>query len=194
MSLVQLTSSRVYHVIPDDHYPTNDNTYTLQHYLNNTSKYFTSNVQLHFLPGQYFLNTDLIISNISNFSLVGNISDGEVHTVINCTSPAGVLVISSEDILISNIVMWECSNHYDLHKKITVFRTSFKFDSKAIMILNNITVIVNQFHCFSSSYTDECRVHFRNTLINSKQHHFKLHYCRVYRLPIVCYKPHCRND
>ncbi|XP_065918699.1 uncharacterized protein [Dysidea avara] len=92
MVLVQSTSSRVYHVIPDDHYPTNDNTYTLQHCLNYTWKYFTSNVQLHFLPGQYFLDTDLRISGISNFSLVGNISDGEVHTVINCSSPASVLV------------------------------------------------------------------------------------------------------
>ena len=105
-ALVQSTSGRMYHVIPDDHYPTSDNTYTLQHYLNNTSKYFTSNAQLHFLPGQYFLNTDLIISNISNFSLVGNISNEEIHTIINCTSPAGVLMISSEDVFISNVVMW----------------------------------------------------------------------------------------
>ena len=30
------TSSHVYHVIPDGHYPTSDDTYTLQHYLNNT--------------------------------------------------------------------------------------------------------------------------------------------------------------
>ena len=161
-ALVQSTSAKVYQVIPDDHYyPTSDKTYTLQHYLNNTSKYFTSNVQLHFLPGQYFLNTDLIISNISNFSLVGNISDGEVHTVINCTSPAGVLVIDSDNIFFGNIVMWECSNDLKL-KKTTLVRT-FRFNSKTLLILNSTTVEVIHFHSLSSSHTEKCRVHLRNT-------------------------------
>ena len=64
------TTSTVYYVMPDNHYhPINDN---LQHYLNNTNKYFTSNTQLHFLPGQYYLNNDLIIQGVSNFSLTGN--------------------------------------------------------------------------------------------------------------------------
>ena len=161
MSLVQSTScSRVYHVIPDDHYSTSDNTYTLKHYLNNTSKYFTSNVQLHFLPGQYFLNTDLIISNISNFSLVGNISDGEVHTVINCTSPAGVFVEKSTSILISNIAMWECSNHYTL-PRITVNKRN------TLLISHCFAVRVFHFSVYS-------RFQIKNCYIQILHEHWKL--------------------
>ena len=168
-SLLQATSSRVYHVIPDGHHPTSDNTYTLQHYLNNTSKYFTSNVQLHFLPGQYLLNSDLIISYISNFSLVGNISDGEVHTIINCTSPAAVVVENSENILISNFVMRDCM----YKKSYTVWefiRFGFhlhpvalvKNSRKTVFIINSVLVTISHFHSLSTSYTEECRVHFRN--------------------------------
>ena len=101
-SLLHTTTSTIYYVIPDDHYhPINDNTYTLQHYLNNTNKYFTSNTQLHFLPGQYYLNNDLIIQGVSNFSLIGNRTNEVINTVINCTSPAGIAVVGSSNIVIA---------------------------------------------------------------------------------------------
>ena len=99
--------------MPDNHYHSiNDNTYTLQHYLNNTNKYFTSNIQLHFLPGQYYLNNDLIIQGVSNFSLIGNRTNEVINTVINCTSPAGIVVVNSSNIVIANTVINECGNNY----------------------------------------------------------------------------------
>ena len=99
--------------MPDNHYhPINDNTYTLQHYLNNTKKYFTYNTQLHFLPGQY-LNNDLIIQGVSNFSLIGNRTNEVINTVIKCTSPAGIAVVGSSNIAIANIVINECGNDYN---------------------------------------------------------------------------------
>ena len=99
--------------MPDNHHHSiNDNTYTLQHYLNNTNKYFTSNTQLHFLPGQYYLNNDLIIQDVSNFSLIGNRTNEVINTIINCTSPAGIAVVGSSNIVIANIVMNECGNDY----------------------------------------------------------------------------------
>ena len=113
-SLLHSTTSTVYYVMPDDHYhPINDNTYTFQHYLNNTNKYFTSNTQLHFLPGQHYLNNDLIIQGVSNFSLIGNRTNEVINTVINCTSPAGIAVVGSSNIVIANIVMNECRNDHN---------------------------------------------------------------------------------
>ena len=110
-ALLHTTTSTVYYVMPDNHYhPINDNTYTLQHYLNNTNKYFTSNTQLHFLPGQYYLNNDLMIQGVSNFTLVGNRINEVINTVINCTSPAGIVVDGSSNIVIANMVMNECGN------------------------------------------------------------------------------------
>ena len=123
-SLLHTTTSTVYYVMPDDHYhPINDNTYTLQHYLNNINKYFTSNSQLHFLPGQYYLNNDLIIQNVSNFSLIGNRTNEVINTVINCTSPAGIVVVGSSNIVIANIVMNECGNQYIIFLKQSAFIT-----------------------------------------------------------------------
>ena len=109
--LFHTTSSTVYYVIPDDHYTTNNNTYTLQHYLNNINKYFTSHTQLHFLPGQYYLNTDLIIQHVSNLSLIGKRTDEIINSVIKCTSPAGIIVVGSSNLVIANFVMKECGNH-----------------------------------------------------------------------------------
>jgi len=113
-SLLHTTSSTVYYVIPDDHYTTNNNSYILQHYLNNTNKYFTSHTQLHFLSGQYYLSTDLVIQHVSNLSLIGNRTNEVINSVINCTSPAGIVVVDSSNIVIANIVMNDCGNDYNL--------------------------------------------------------------------------------
>ena len=141
-SLLHTTTSTVYYVMPDDHYhPINDNTYTLQHYLNNTNKYFTSNTQLHFLTGRYYLNNDLIIQGVSNFSLIGNRTNEVINTVINCTSPAGIAVVGSSNIVIANIVMNECGNDYDsftiniLENQAKDVKTVFVLDSQSITIM-----------------------------------------------------------
>ena len=141
--LLHTTTSTVYYVMPDDHYhPINDNTYTLQHYLNNTNKYFTSNTQLHFLPGQYYLNNDLIIQGVSNFSLIGNRTNEVINTVINCTLPAGIAVVGSSNIVIANIVMNECGNdyksfltniHHDQYQSENI-KCLFVLDSKSVTI------------------------------------------------------------
>ena len=141
VSLLQITTSTLYHVMPDDHYhPINDNTYTLQHYLNNTNKYFTSNTQLHFLPGQYYLYNDLIIQGISNFSLIGNRIGEVINTVINCTSPAGIAVVRSSNIVIANIVMNKCGNN-------------FEWFIPGNKTLGNTTKTLFVFHCNSVTIT-----------------------------------------
>jgi len=111
-SLLHTTSSTVYYVIPDGHYTINNDTYTLQHYLNNIKKYFTSHTQLHFPPGQYYLNADLIMQHVSNLSLIGNRTNEVINSVIKCTSPAGIVAVGSSNIVIANIVMKECGSNY----------------------------------------------------------------------------------
>ena len=141
-SLLHIATSTIYYVMPDNHYhPINDNTYTLQHYLNNTNKYFTSNTQLHFLPGQYYFNNDLIIQGVSNFSLIGNRINEVINTVINCTSPAGIVVVGSSNIVIANIVMNECGNDYKSISMTNIYqyqgkhiKSLFVLDSKSITI------------------------------------------------------------
>ena len=161
---LHITNSTVHYVMPDNHYhPINDNTYTLQHYLNNTNKYFTSNTQLHFLSGQYYLNNDLIIQGVSNFSLIGNRTDEVINTVINCTSPAGIVVVNSSNIVITNIVMNDCGNDY------TTFLIDYSFEGKITHLISLLflqcKVIVCTYFCTNK---DAGGIQFINPLINTE--------------------------
>ena len=120
--LLRIVNSNLYYVIPDDRYSTNNNTHVLQHYLNNTNKYFTSHTQLQFLYGRYFLNNDLIINNVTNFSLVGYKIKKLVHTVIRCNSPTGIVVVNSSNVTISNIEMYECGNNYSYSVRSDIYK------------------------------------------------------------------------
>ena len=95
-SLLHITTCTVYTVTPDDRYYPNTtchHCHNLQHYLLNSTKYFTSNTQLLFLPGLHNLHTDLIIQNVHNISLIGSIA--------NSTTP-GAIIQSNASILILN--------------------------------------------------------------------------------------------
>ena len=159
--LLHITASTVYHVMPDNHYhPINDNTYTLQHYLNNTNKYFTSNIQLHFLPGQYYLNNDLIIQGVSNFSLIGNRTNEVINTVINCTSPAGIVVVNSSNIVSANIVLKECGNDY---KSLLMNMLPNQHGcNKTLFVLNSKIITIT--YVYSIWYQKLCSFEFVNAL------------------------------
>ena len=117
LSVLYVTIATVYHVIPDENYSSDDHSHNLQYYLNDASKYFASNNELQFLPGEYALTDDILVNNVKNFSLVGNITKGVISTIVTCTVPAagGVVVTNSSDIIITNIVIKECNliNKYD---------------------------------------------------------------------------------
>ena len=105
--LTYTTNSVVYHVVPDDHYlDTNNN--TLQHYLDNSEKYFTSHTQLVFLPGKHHLTTDLIVENVSSFTLKGNDSKEMHNIIIYCTKQAQLALRNSHDIKIRHLSVIDC--------------------------------------------------------------------------------------
>ena len=163
-SLLHITTSTAFYVMPDNHYhPISDNTHTLQHYLNNTNKYFTSNTQLHFLPGQHYLNNDFIIQGVSNFSLIGNRTNEVINTVINCTLPAGVVVVDSSNIVIANIVMNECGNDY------TAFLNDYLIEENNIKQSTNLLFLrcklVTCIYFYSKSNAGGIR--FINPLVNT---------------------------
>ena len=123
-SLLHTTTGRVYNVTPDDHcYPntTIHHCHNLQHYLLNATKYFTSNTQLHFLPGLHHLHTDLIIHNVHNFSLIGTTPD----TVIQCSSSAGIVLTNITNLIVTDITVRNCSGNYN---STVVFENNCKRD------------------------------------------------------------------
>ena len=108
--LLHTADSSVYTVIPDDHYYPNTtchHCHNLQYYLLNATKYFTSNTQLLFLPGIHHLNTDLIIQNVHNISLIGTIPD----TVIDCNSSVGIVIANVLNVVIMDIIFSNCTTN-----------------------------------------------------------------------------------
>ena len=159
--VVHEVTSATYFVIPDDHSPhhTDANTFSLQHYLNNTSKYFVSHNQFHFMQGQYYINNDFIIKDIDNFTITGP-AIGQCNII--CTSPASVVVINVKSIQFQNISVINCvKNHksyfdtpyfatyyarnYGPFSKATDYSTSlFLWNSSSVIIYNiNINATVN---------------------------------------------------
>ena len=105
--LHMITATSVYYVTPDDDQshinndcPIDHECHTLQYYLLNNSKYFTSNTRLHFLQGNFYINADIVIDSLHKFSLVGS---GVNNTVIECSTPSLIAIINCTNTVIKNI-------------------------------------------------------------------------------------------
>jgi len=108
----------VYNVTPDDYYYPNatcHHYHNLQHYLLNTTKYFTSNTQLFFLPVLHHLHTDLIIQNVYNISLIGSTTNGTTpDIVIQCNSSVSIVMTNITNLKVTNITVRSClGNEYN---------------------------------------------------------------------------------
>ena len=111
----------------------------MQHYLNNTSEYFVSHNQLHFLSGQYYINSDLVFKHIYNFTLIGN---GINQSVIICSSPASVIVINADRFIIKNIV-WIDNKSLSKSSNTYAFNASVLFASCSSVTVQNVYVNVS---------------------------------------------------
>ena len=107
LAFLHLTAS--YTVIPDDGYYPNAtclHCHNLQYYLQNSSKYFTHNIQLLFLPGIHYLYTDFIIENVHNVSIIGRNS-----LVIQCNSSVGIIMKNITHLVIENMTIKNCQTN-----------------------------------------------------------------------------------
>ena len=109
----------VYYVTPEDDYQqygytttTADEDYPLQHYVKYPEEYFTANTQLHLLPGKHYLNNNVIIQDVENFTITGSKIDGTVVSTIHCTSLAGIAVVNCSHTILSNFKMINCANNF----------------------------------------------------------------------------------
>ena len=147
--LLPMTMGRVYYVTPDDYSFSinNENTNSLSYYLNNTSKYFTSDSQLNFKPGNHYLNTDLVIQNATNVKLTG-----ENLSIIICTSHINIIILNVTNLTLNNINFKNCGDSYSnyLLKYHSTFIIQFNHSSNAAILLyhctsvelDNITIII----------------------------------------------------
>ena len=140
--LQRLTTGNVYTVTPDnDPNTTCHHCHNLQHYLLNTTKYFTSNTQLLFLPGLHHLQTDLIIKNVHNISLIGSTTNGTTaDAIIQCEKKLTISIafIDIVNLTISKLIIQKCTSHFVLQHGIS--------ESAAVLIKDCNPLIVYQLH------------------------------------------------
>ena len=148
--LIHKVTSTTYFVIPDDHasHHMDTNTFSLQHYLNNTSKYFVSHNQFHFMQGRYYIKNDLVIKDVDNFTITGI---GQCNII--CTSPASIVIMNGNSTEILNINLINCTENckdyfnissFTPFSKVTDYYTSLLLYNSSSVIYNmNINATVN---------------------------------------------------
>ena len=127
----------------------NDDTQTLEYYLNNHKKYFKPDTKLQFKPGKYNLNVDLVVQNVTNFSMVG-----EYSCKIICFSLVNIKIFRVKNFTLENINFENC-NKNDSNELHTTFDYDYVSISKpsrnasillyncTSVVINNINVLVN---------------------------------------------------
>ena len=145
-------TSTTYYVIPDDdddpshHYDSGANSFSLQHYLNNTSKYFVSHSQFYFMQGQYHISSDLIFKDISNFSVIGI-----DQCVIICTSPASIVMVNVSNVTLQNIKLINCMKHHDDYFNVTYLNSQYMYDRHSIPSFSKVTNYHTSVFLYNSS-------------------------------------------
>ena len=156
--LIHITIAKVYNVTPDDgdfiDYNETKPAKSLEYYLKNTSKHFSSDSQLLFKMGYHYLNTDLVIQNITNVTLTGEF---EGLCIIRCASHVRIIIFNVTDFRLENITFENCSANYSnyLHDDFKYHYTSiidFKPSTNASILLyhcmsvriNNIVLIITE--------------------------------------------------
>ena len=146
---LHITTATVYYVTPDDGDFINNNdtesAKSLKYYLKNTTKYFSSDSQFHFKMGHHYLNTDLVIQNVTNVTLTG-----ESLCIIRCTLHVSIIILNVTNFIIENVTFENCSTNYSnhLHNDFRYHSTSisnFKFACFASILL---------YHCMSVKITN----------------------------------------
>ena len=118
------STNPVYNVMPDESASTGTctNCKTLNHYLRNITKYFTSNSKFYFSQGTYQIVYNLILDNVPNISLIG---DDPKRTVIKCINLVGIKMVSMTNLTLINLTMLNCEAKSIYRQKQQQFSTYY---------------------------------------------------------------------
>ena len=135
--LMQITSTAVYYVTPDNSSQYANRSSTLQHYIDNSQKYFRSHTQLYFSPGQYYLQDDFVVQNVTKFTISGN------RSVLICNSSSlGIIISNAKSIMITDIELKQCGKVYYVHTDLNKHRIDKEFSWRGALFLDHSTAVV----------------------------------------------------
>ena len=104
------TATEVFYVLPDNSTnvscPSQPCATVSQYLLDNDTSPVASNVEYHFLPGEYYVPANLILQNLYNFSIIGTVNNSSSPVVlVGCS----INIINSHFVNIYNVVFKHCS-------------------------------------------------------------------------------------
>jgi len=115
------------------------------HQLNNSvdwsiefERYIDNQVSIQFMPGNYEVENNTVITNVRNFSITGE-SSSVLDVTFNCTKFSGWVIANSSFIEINNVRFLNCGKRYDIQpfKNISsVTAAIFIYNVSSIRILN----------------------------------------------------------
>ena len=146
-------------------------------YLPNLTQNFTSNTQLHFLPGLHHLSTDLIIQNVDNISIIGSvISTTTPSTVIQCASSVGIVMANITNLTVKNIVIQNCESKHD-SLQAAVFIKECNFIMLQLVHIYHASHVISLLgvNILGNSYLHEVKCHEIHFYYNEKTVTAKMH-------------------
>jgi len=94
--------------------------------------------------GEHHLNKELIIRDVENFTITRSKIDGIVALNIHCISPAGVAVVNSSHVILSNLEMKDFAiNFTRLFERHPLQCISF-FEHVGLFVLNSWFVLIKR--------------------------------------------------
>ena len=103
------TADKVYNVLPDSKRCVQRPCLYLYYLIDNHQHYFISNTKMMFSEAEHYVHANMIIQNISNFSLVATF-----YSEITCLPQSFIYFHNVVNITIKNIVFSECGNSLKL--------------------------------------------------------------------------------
>jgi len=108
-----ISATTVYNVLPDNispvHCPSQPCATLSQYLKDNSTISFVSDVEYHFLPGEYLVTTNIIIHHVKNFILSGNKRTSP--SLLECHSGVFISVEFSNNVTITGVSIRNCGNN-----------------------------------------------------------------------------------
>ena len=130
-------AENVYNVLPDDSICEKDTCLHLSYLINNHQYYFTSNTTIVFSAEFYHIINNMIIQNVSNFSLVST-----SESMIICSSHVFMGFYNIVNLTIKNFIFWKCGNslNYYYHDSNQPYWTSILFHECTNVQIRNVYI------------------------------------------------------
>ena len=115
--------------------------HTLGKYLliNNGTLPNKTNIEYHFLPGEHHIPSDIVLTNLNNFSIIGDVSEPSSPAVlIGCDQLYVLKITASRNVSIRTIKFERCYNP-QLRMQLTTYFTSLYISQCFSCIVENVT-------------------------------------------------------